>query len=79
MPLDPEQRKKIASFAAEHGANLPDTFIPDGRFHDLVNRLLEIVGDNDDVVDTALTQAVLDIAGVAPASWREFYERYGRK
>jgi hypothetical protein len=81
MPLNPALRKVIDDAKAKACARRPakpDTFIDDSRFHDLVATLKDIVGptdDEDEAVDKAITEALLDIAGVAPASWREIYDR----
>jgi hypothetical protein len=64
--------------AYAHRPARPDTFIDDSLFHDLVATLKDIVApsdEEDEAVDKAITEALLDVAGVAPASWREIYDR----
>lgn len=81
MALNRELRRMVATAAAMHRSvesfAAPNTFIAEDRFHALIERLKEINEKDDEARDKAITQALLDVGGVAPESWREIYQKYG--
>lgn len=46
--------------------------------HALIERLKNITETDDEARDKAITEALLDVGGVAPESWREIYEKTTR-
>lgn len=55
----------------------PDTYIDDIQFGELVNALKRIEHTDDEARDKAITQALIEIGGIAPASYRAFYREEG--
>jgi hypothetical protein len=52
----------------------PNIFIPNERFHALIERLKQIDETDGEARDKAIAEALIDVGGVAPESWREIYE-----
>lgn len=79
MALNPALAKIVAAASAKYRAveplARPNTFIAENRFHALIERLKDITETEDEALDKAITEALLDIGGVAPESWREIYEK----
>ncbi|MGM4980953.1 hypothetical protein [Rhizobium sp. 11_C7_N12_5] len=72
MASNPKRRQMIADAKARQA--IPDTFIPNERFHALIDRLKEINEADDEARDKAIQFTLMDIGGVAPESSRSYYE-----
>lgn len=73
MALNPAIRQMVASAQAKnHPA--PDTFIPNDRFHALIERLKQINETDDEALDAAIQFALMDVGRIAPESSRSYYE-----
>lgn len=78
MALNPALAKIVAAASAKYRTveplARPNTFIADDRFHALIERLKNITETDDEARDKAITEALLDVGGVAPESWRAIYK-----
>lgn len=72
MALNPKTRQLIADAQARHP--IADTFIPNERFHALIDRLKEINEADDEARDKAIQFALMDVGRIAPESSRSYYE-----
>lgn len=56
------------------GYPTPETFIPNERFHALIEKLKEINEPDEEARDKAIQFALMDVGRIAPESSRSYYE-----
>lgn len=77
MTLNPALRGMVAAAKGKYEVQplpAPNTYIDDLRFGALVEALKQMGEGDDEARDNAITDALITMGGIAPASYREFYE-----
>ena len=54
-------------------------YIENERFHALIEALKQIVATDDEARDKAMTNALIEVGGIAPASWRAIHEAHAAR
>lgn len=76
MAMNPALRRLLDDLATASAVDVPDwTYINDHRFGALVEALKGIGHGDDEVIDMAICEALMDVGQIAPASYRETHER----